>query len=259
LAAHVSDNQQLSALTELKTADAMSWGSSDLDRLVNSCCHLQTLSLCCSPGLQLTALSQLSALTSLWIRGATEDSTVTSLVQLSALQGLQDLFVTDPCSFTNDDCVKSLTALTQLTRLGLPDSDGVFSTAMQQQLVQQIGQEVAAGADGTCHVVKNTVGTFCFGCVIDTAVTAAMAGTLLLCFHISACVCCRHVHALTGAPPNVWSQLLSCCEGCAQATQQQEAALDAALEQQVRDVLQCMAGEKCRQASLQQYSGDGTV
>jgi len=153
-----STKQQLSALTKLMTDDAMTWGPSDLDRLVSSCCHLQKLSLCCSEGLQLTGLLQLTALTQLWLRNATEDSTLTSLVQLSALQRLQELILKDPCCFT-DDAVRSLTAWTQLTRLWLSGSDDVFSTAMQQQLLQQFGREEFE-SDETFHIITNTVGTF---------------------------------------------------------------------------------------------------
>jgi len=100
------DKLRLSGLTELRTAHAMTWEAPDLDRLVSSCCHLQFLSLSCSEGLQLKPLLQLSALTALWLTGATDGSTVASLVQWSALQGLQQLIVMDPCSFTDDDVVK---------------------------------------------------------------------------------------------------------------------------------------------------------
>jgi len=153
------DKQQLTALTQLTTDDAMTWSPSDLDRLVSSCCHLQKLSLCCSEGLQLTGLLQLTALNELWLRNTTEDNTVASLVQLSALQGLQELVVMDLCRFT-DDAVRSLTALTQLTHLGLSDSDDVFSTAMQQQLLQQFGREEIDGSDVMFHIITNTVSTF---------------------------------------------------------------------------------------------------
>jgi len=156
------DTLQLSALTELSVADAMTWGACDLDRLVSSCSALQELSLCCSPGLQLTPLLQLTALTYLWLAGATEHNTTASIAQLSALQGLQELFIMDPCSFP-DDAVRSLTALTQLTRLGLSDNDGVCSTAMQQQLQQQFGQR---RRDFERHIITNTVSTLCFGCAL---------------------------------------------------------------------------------------------
>jgi len=155
---------KLPILTQLDIAYTTPWEAADLNRLVSSCSNLQTLSLSCSPGLQLTPLLQLTALTYLWFTGATEDSTLTSLVQLSALQDLQVLFVMDPCSLTNDTSVKSLTALTQLTRLGLSDSDGVYSTTMQQQLQQQFGREELDGPDVTCHTITDTVGTLCSGC-----------------------------------------------------------------------------------------------
>jgi len=152
------DTLKLPMLTLLDLAYTMPWWPSDLDRLVSSCSTLQALSLCCSEELQLTPLLQLTALTSLWLAGATEDITVASLVQLSALHGLQELIVTDPC-WIDDDEVRSLTALTQLTSLGLSDSGGVYSAAMQQQLLQWFGQYEVEGVWQTCHIIMNTVGT----------------------------------------------------------------------------------------------------
>jgi len=157
------DTLQLSALTELNFGDAMTWGAADLDRLVSSCSALQTLSLCCKRGLQLTPLLQLTALTRLGLTNAAQGSTAASLVQLSALQGLQELVLMDPCRFT-DDAVRSLTALTQLTYLGLSDSNNVFSTTMQQQLLQQFGREELDGSDEMCHIIIDTVGAFCGVC-----------------------------------------------------------------------------------------------
>jgi len=157
------DRLQLTALAELGIAYAMTWEASDLDRLVSSCCHLQTLSLRCSPGLQLTALLQLTSLTYLWLAGASEHNTTASLVQLSALQGLHELIVMDPCCFP-DDAVRSLTALTQLTSLGLSGSDGVFSATMQQQLLQHFGQRRGVFE---CHIITNTVSAICFGCAVQ--------------------------------------------------------------------------------------------
>jgi len=125
---------RLSALTELDTAYVMPWAAADLDRLVSSCSSLQELSLCCSPGLQVTALLQLTALTNLWLAGATEDSTA-SISQLSVLHGLKRLAITDPCSLADDDAVWFLTALTQLTYLALSNSNGVFSPVMQQGML----------------------------------------------------------------------------------------------------------------------------
>jgi len=132
-----SDTVQLSALTTLVTVYGMTWEAPDLDCLVSSCSALQELSLCCSPGLQLTALLQLTAMSYLWLADVTEDNTVASLVQLSALQGLQKVTITEPCNFTDDDAVQSLTALTQLTTLELTAGEGAFSAAMQQQLLLQ--------------------------------------------------------------------------------------------------------------------------
>jgi len=153
------DTLKLSVLTKLDVAyHTMPWQAPDLDRLVSSCSHLQKLSLCCSPGLQLTPLLQLTALTSLWLAGVTADSTVTSLVQLSALQGLRVLTVMNTCRFT-DDAVRSLTALTQLTRLRLSDREGVFSTTMHQQLLQHFSQEELDERTCTCHIINNTVGS----------------------------------------------------------------------------------------------------
>jgi len=163
-----SNKQQLSALTALRTVDAWTWWPSDLDRLVSSCCNLQYLSMCCSTGLQLTRLLQLTALTQLWAAGVTQGSTTASLVQLSALQGLQDLILMQPCRFADNDAVRSLTALTQLTRLGLSDKDGVFSAAMQQQLLQQFDQDKVQGAGREkFHNIIDTVSTFCCGCTVQ--------------------------------------------------------------------------------------------
>jgi len=177
------DQLQLPALTHLHTPYFMPWEAADLDRLISSCSHLQILSLCCSPGLQLTALLRLTALTRLWLTGVTEDSTTASLVQLSALQGLQDLSVLNPCSFT-DDAVRSLTALTQLTRLGLSDH-GVFSTTMQQQLLQHFGRERIAGGFA-CHPIKNTVSTVQFECAVQQSSNSQCFHILLVC---NACAC----------------------------------------------------------------------
>jgi len=161
------DTQRLSALTELNLVDAMPWRAPDLDQLVSSCCQLERLSLCCIQGLQLTPLLQLTVLKRLWLTGVAEDSTTASLVQLSALQSLQELILLDPCSFTDDDAVGSLTALTQLTRLGLSASDGVFSTTMQQQLLQQFGQQTIDELGDTCHAITSTVGTSGLRCAVQ--------------------------------------------------------------------------------------------
>jgi len=160
------DTLRLPMLTGLDVAyHTMPWLAPDLDRLVSGCSNLQTLSLCCGEGLQLTPLLQLTALTSLWLAGATADSTVTSLAQLSALQGLQELFLMDPC-WIEDDALMSLTALTQLTRLGLSESEGVFSTTMDDMLYQHFYQEQVDGPEETCHIIINTVGTLCLGCAV---------------------------------------------------------------------------------------------
>jgi len=278
---------RLPALTALQCAHTVPWEAGDLDRLVSSCSALQTLSLWCSPGLQLTALLQLTVLRQLGAAGVTEDSTVASLVQLSALQGLQELFVMDPCSFAIDDAVKPLTALTQLTRLGLSNSNGIFSITMQQQLRQRFYQELVDGPGVTCYIIKHS-GYFWIWCAVQqgsdgicfhtplqcmrmrlrwpiralpnhkpTASVAAslssITHTLLSPSHVtlphrSATQppqyhhintlhhTCTPPQAPAGAPPDVWSQLLSCCEGCtAQATQQQEAAHDAAADQQQQE------------------------
>jgi len=62
-------------------------------------------------------------------------------------------------------------------------------------------------------------------------------GFIVVTLHITLHCIAPHLitppQAPAGAPPDVWSQLLSCCEACAaQATQQQEAAPAAALQQQ---------------------------
>jgi len=176
------DTLRLPALTEIITDDVMTWGASDLDRLVSSCYHLQTLSMCCSEGLQLTQLLQLTALTQLWLAGVTANSTVASVVQLSALQGLQELVFLDPCCFT-DDAVKSLTALTQLKRLGLSARDDVFSTTMQQQFARgSVAERVC-----TCHTIANKVGTslhIVMGCLsqhVETCLSYSASRVLLVC------------------------------------------------------------------------------
>jgi len=179
------DKLQLSALTELSTADAWEWEAFDLDRLVSSCCQIQTLSLYCSEGLQLIPLLQLTALAELRLRGATDDSTVASLVQLSALPGLQELFIMDPCCFTDDDAVRSLTALTQLTRLALSDSDDVFSTDMQEQLQQWFDQEELDEPDEMFYIIDDMVGTVFLG---------VMSHNLTCYFNLFLCYC--HCHSL---------------------------------------------------------------
>jgi len=114
------DRLQLSALTELETAYSPSWRATDLDRLVSSCRRLQKLSLCCTPGLQLTALLQLNNLWQLWLRRAPDHkSTMTSLAQLSGLRKLRRLGVTDASTGCSDGLFMPLTALTQLTYLAL--------------------------------------------------------------------------------------------------------------------------------------------
>jgi len=50
--------------------------------------------------------------------------------------------------------------------------------------------------------------------------------------HIPTHHTCTPSQAPAGAPPDVWFQLLLCCEGCAQATQQHMAAPDAPPQQQ---------------------------
>jgi len=112
------DSLRLSTLTELDTAYGLPWDSPDLDRLVSSCSHLQKLSLRCTPGLQLTALLQLTDLVQLWLEGKPDSSTMTSLAQLTGLRGLQRLAVT--CDRFNSGLFNPLTALTQLTYLALP-------------------------------------------------------------------------------------------------------------------------------------------
>jgi len=82
------DRLHLSALTELETAYSPSWNTPDLKRLVSSCSHLQKLSLRCTPGLQLSALLQLTELVQLWLTDTTDSSTMASLAQLSGLHQL---------------------------------------------------------------------------------------------------------------------------------------------------------------------------
>jgi len=72
-----------------------------------------------------------------------------------------------PCRFT-DDAVGSLTALSQLTRLGLSDRNDVFSTDMQQQLLQQFGRDKVDGSVEMFHIIIiDTVSTFCCGCAVQ--------------------------------------------------------------------------------------------
>jgi len=113
------DRLRLSALTELETAGGPPWKAPDLDRLVSSCSRLQKLSLCCTRGLQLTALLPLTDIVQLWLEGKTDSSTMASLAQLSALRRLERLAVTDDC-VVSCRLFMPLTALTQLTYLGLP-------------------------------------------------------------------------------------------------------------------------------------------
>jgi len=109
---------QLSAFTELETAYGPSWEAPGLDRLVSSCSNLQKLSLHCTPGLQLTALRQLSSLRQLWLEGKPDSSTMATLAQLTGLPGLQRLAVTGP--WFDSSLFIPVTALTQLTYLALP-------------------------------------------------------------------------------------------------------------------------------------------
>jgi len=132
-------NRQLLQLTQL--GSTLPWRALDPSWLARSCSQLQQLSLCCAQsqlGFQeLTALLQLTALSSVWLLDVADSDPVASVAQLSGLQGLERLGITaypaDPCSIS-DDVVASLTALTKLTHLALPGEDGVFSAAMQQQL-----------------------------------------------------------------------------------------------------------------------------
>jgi len=119
---------QLSQLTELGAANSIPWQAADLDRLVSSCSALQKLSLLVSDDLKLTALLQLTQLTSLCVRGVTSDTTAASL---SRLQGLQELELRTPCRL-NDGTLAALTVLNQLTQLVLPY--GGLSTIMVQEL-----------------------------------------------------------------------------------------------------------------------------
>jgi len=100
--------------------------------MASSCSALKQLSLCCSPGLQLTALLQLTGLSQLWLKGDITSSTMASLAQLSGLQGLHTLVITSYSSIEGSKLFQ-LTKLTQLTYLALPYKS-VFSTAVQQQL-----------------------------------------------------------------------------------------------------------------------------
>jgi len=132
------DRLQLSTLTELETAHSPAWKTADLDRLVSSCSRLQELSLHHTPGLQLTALLQLTGLVQLWLRGQPDRSTMASLAQLSALRRLQRLAVTDPCVFSSR-LFTPLTALTQLTYLALPDY-AEHGLSMEELLLQLRGK-----------------------------------------------------------------------------------------------------------------------
>jgi len=100
--------------------------------MASSCSSLKQLSLSCSPGLQLTALLQLTGLSELWLTGIVSSSTITSLAQLSGLQGLQTLVIAS-YKGVGDSEVFELTKLTQLTHLALPHQSA-FSPALQQQL-----------------------------------------------------------------------------------------------------------------------------
>jgi len=141
------DRLHLSALTELETAYGLPWEAPDLDRLVSSCGHLQKLSLCCTPGLQLTALLQLTELVQLWLTGETADSSIlASLAQLTGLQRLQRVAITDPFNFS-DAVFKPMTALTQLTYLALPyHSEAGF--IMQEILLLQLRAKPSNAVDG---------------------------------------------------------------------------------------------------------------
>jgi len=166
------DSRQLLQLTALSTS--IPCETSALDLLARSCSQLEELCLCCTAGMELTALLQLTALSSVWLEAPVDSCPVASLAQLSGLQGLERLAITacpqDPCSIS-DDIVGSLTALTALTLLALPGEDGVLSAAMQQQLQRcEQGPFTQGGVfmdmpwrDRPCCVFTSTVSASC-GC-----------------------------------------------------------------------------------------------
>jgi len=151
------DRLQLSALTELETAHSPSWEAPDLDRLVSSCSCLQNLSLCCTPGLQLNALLQLTDLKQLWLRGQPDSSTMASLAQLSGLCRLQRLAVTGPSRFSGS-LFMPLAALTQLTYLALPNNSENISRT-KQLLLPLRGRPLPIDhwPPAPCSVVTSTV------------------------------------------------------------------------------------------------------
>jgi len=151
------DRLRLSTLTELETAYGPPWEAADLNRLVSSCGCLQKLSLCCTPGLQLTALLQLTDLVQLWLTGTTDSCTIASLAQLTGLCRLQRLAVTDACVFSSKLFIP-LTALTQLTYLALPYYLGDGSTT-EQLLLEHCGSPspVVRWPSGLCPVITSTV------------------------------------------------------------------------------------------------------
>jgi len=150
----------LSALTVLETAYGPSWETPDLNRLVSSCSHLQKLSLCCNPGLQLSALLQLDNLMQLWLRGNIDSSTMASLAQLSGLHRLRRLAVTDG-SRCRGSFFMPMTALTQLTYLALPDRSNLDSS-MRKRLLQLYGKppryvDWHRWPDASGYVITSTV------------------------------------------------------------------------------------------------------
>jgi len=158
LAARVPGRLILSALTQLETAHGPCWQAPDLKRLVSSCSHLQKLSLCCSPGLQLSALLQLVDLTQLWLAGNIDARMNASLAELTGLQELKRLAVTDLYTYSNYTLV-TLTAFTQLTYLALPHYS-YFGSVMQQALLQLCGNTLHytdRWPSVLCSVITSTV------------------------------------------------------------------------------------------------------
>jgi len=144
-------------LTELQTAYGRCWQALGLDRLVSSCGNLQKLSLCCTPGLQLTALLQLTDLDHLWLGGQIDSSTMASLSHLTGLRKLQRLAVTDACGVSSR-LFLPLTALTQLTYLALPQRSE-FGASMQllRKLYVNKRFDVDSWPTAFCIVITNTV------------------------------------------------------------------------------------------------------
>ena len=139
--------QEAGVAARRQGAAAMSFSHADVSRLVGCCPGLERLDLHLQPDVQLSALSQLTALTALDISKATESS-VRSIAQLLPLRSLGICFKL-PFSVTT---LLRLTALQQLTCLSVSvdvdeeDDDELISGAIDLYLSTPVSDFAARSA-----------------------------------------------------------------------------------------------------------------